>query len=1323
MKMKNLLKTTFGIIVAMTAMLGVATTNVEARGEYDYKVGDEVMLGYTEYKGYDKLYCMQHGQKLRSKRTKYKVISQVSIDGTKSTDHTGKTIDNKSNAVFAYILNQSNGTGKKSDGYVANAIWTYGYTWMQNVGQHHAGLDLSFVRNKPGKYVDLSSAERYANEISAGQSAKDNTDKSRIKVSSYNKDGKQYMRVGPFNWTFSGTLSDISIYDQNGNSISEKLYSNFNGTTENWFNASGVKSGSDFYISIPASANVTKITKVTGRSLVNTKKVDVWFFKSETSGFQNLILIRPGTSQQNIDLSFDYDISILGNLKVIKVNKDNTTVKLQGVGFYLQNKETGKYVGKSADGKITYVDSKEQATEFITDKNGEFTVENLIVGTYVAYETKNPNYGYEIIKDGVEKTLTVDKTTELQIPNKQIYIKLSGYVWVDKISGKQSLRNDLYKDTSDSNYDDSKDILLDGIKVRLKDTSGNTIKEAVTANGGSYQFTDVLIENLDKYYVEFEYDGLTYTNVVSNIGKDNGSKAIENEKDRIAFNESFAKIEGKTEDTGIAKNDNDVVTRELKYNIDKNAHTSTLINNGQYTITANTTDARYFIKDHFIAGQEEIKYINLGLYEREQPDLALVKDLDNVNVAINGYNHIYKYASRFKNSENGENVDGFNVGVKFASKYVETSYSRAIYEADYNYINEKDKSKELQVYVTYRIAVKNASSNLDAIVNSVAEYYDKKFTLVSAGTECNNGKISGNVEFEDAIDTVKTNSGEYTKAIIKPGMKIAKQQTGSIYVQFKLDREAVLNILNSKDKENLDNVAEINSYSIKDQNGKTYAGIDRNSNPGNATPGDRQTYQDDTDSSPLLRLEVANARNITGTVFLDETRKELIVGETRLGNGTFDEDKGEKGIEGVEVTLKEVSENGQGREYKTKTDSNGNYTISGFIPGKYVITFTWGDKIYTVQNYKGTIYDQKRLNDGLEWYKKDVETRKNDAIDNYETREAIDDEIKTQKYDTKTTIDKMDSTTPQMEMGVEYDSTKTDALGDEFVYVIKNVDFGIVERARQDIAMNKSVAEFKATLANGQIIADVKIDENGKLEGTTNNITYMKPGENVLPKNGSIKLELDNELIQGTTIEVTYRITAKNNSEKDYLNENYYKYGIIPKDNNDIITITPSAVIDYLDKDWAYDESKNSGWIVKNKEDLKDLVAEQVYTVGENSENTINEKTILYTENLKKALNPEDTNSIDLKVSKILSNSGDIELDNETEIVKTEKPGGPKTPSTPGNYIPGTGKTETDDSTGETVIVTPNTGKNLNVILPIGIGIMALVVLGAGVVIIKKKAL
>ena len=119
------------------------------------------------------------------------------------------------------------------------------------------------------------------------------------------------------------------------------------------------------------------------------------------------------------------------------------------------------------------------------------------------------------------------------------------------------------------------------------------------------------------------------------------------------------------------------------YNIDKNKHTSTLNNTGLYPIKANTNETGYVIKDHFTPGQEEIKYINLGLYEREQPDIALVKDLYNVNVAINGYNHIYEYANRFNNQ--GEYGDGFNVGVKFGNKYGNMSYTRAIYEADKEY--------------------------------------------------------------------------------------------------------------------------------------------------------------------------------------------------------------------------------------------------------------------------------------------------------------------------------------------------------------------------------------------------------------------------------------------------------------------------------------------------------------------------------------------------------------------------------------------------------------------------------------------------------------
>lgn len=1296
--MKNILKTTISMLIAMVAVLGMTTISQA------YSVGQNINIGYNDYINNQNMYCLEHNQKLRAKKQPYTIVSNVKIVGTKSTDQTGKTIDNRANAVFAYILNQNNGS-VKTKGYVANAIWSYGYTWMQTVGVHHAGLYSGFASNKKGGNVDLTPAYNYANSITAGQNAKDNTNKNNVKVVAYNKDGKQYMRVGPFNWTFSGTLTDISIYDQNGNSISEKLYSSFNGTTENWFNASGVKSGSDFYISIPANGNVTKITKVTGKARTEVKTVNMWFLKAKRSAYQNLMIIEPGSGNQDIDLSFDYSISILGNLKVIKVNKDNTTVKLQGVGFYLQNKETGKYVKKASDGTISYVDSRDQATEFVTDKNGEFTVEKLIVGTYVAYETKNPNYGYEIIKNGVEQTIVVDKTTELQIPNKQIYVKLSGYVWVDKISGKQSLRNNLYKD----NDYDSSDILLDGITVRLKDKSGNTIKEAVTAQGGSYQFVDVLVDNLDNYHIEFEYDGLTYTNVIPHIDKDNGSKSAENANVRDEFNKNFSAVEGKTENTGITKDQNGNEKYELNYNIDKNAHTATLINNGQYKITANTNEAGYSIRAHFTYGQEEIKYINLGLYEREQPDIALVKDLQNVNVTVNGYNHIYEYDQRNKNQ--GEyGGDGFNVGVKFGNKYNATKYTRAIYKADYEYVNANDTSKELQVYVTYKISMKNTSSNLKVVVNSIAEHYDSRYVLVGAGTGLDEkGQITGNLETSDP-----QNNGQYTKTIVNTGTSIENQQAESIYVQFKLDREAVLNILN--DKANLDNVAEINSYSVYDENGKIYAGIDKNSNPGNVTPEDKTTYQDDTDSSPALKLEVAdNAREMSGKVFLDSTSNELNIGKIRQGNGKYDD--GEKGISGVKVTLKENT--GSGKIYETTTVENGDYTISGFIPGDYTVTYTWGDKTYTVQNYKGTIYDSSRDQNDKEWYKKDVDNRLTDAIDNYDTRLEIDEELKTQVYNTTTTKETMDSTTPTMGIGVEYDTTTTASAGDKYLYKIINVDFGIVERARQDIALNKSVTKFKVTLANGQVIADAEI-KDGKLSGDTRNVTYMRPGDNVIPKNGSVKLELDNELIQGAVIEVEYEIKATNNSELDYLSEKYYKYGTIEGEK---VTISPSAVIDYLDKDWAFDPQQNEGWTVKTIEEIKNNVAEQVWNVTNNEENTIEDKTILYTEKLKGQLAPEESKAISLKVSKMIANTDEISLDNEAEIVKTEKTGGSKTTSTPGNYIPGTGKTEADDSTAETVIVTPSTGANLNVILPIGIGIIALVVLGAGVVIIKKKAL
>ena len=1311
-KMKKMLVTLIMIIIAV-----IGYTNISKAASYT--VGQDVTITFSDYLEDSNLFCVEHHQSMRGTLT-YKVISQVDIRGNTSTDHTGKSIESWYNAKLAHILSADNGAYKQS-GPVQNAIWNYMHTWMKNVGQYHAGLYDGFASNVSGSnsYLDSQSSD-YANEV-ANLGISDNTKKENLSVKS---DGN-YIKVGPFNWYFSGTLSEIGVKNQNGDLVSGLKFTTYNGTTESEIGIGDIKSGKDFYIAIPISSGINKITTITAKGSVSVKGVTIWFLESQSGyNYQNMIYREPYDTPYEYETPFEYDIDLLGNLKVIKVNKDNHEIKLQGVGFKIQNKDTGKYVHKAADGTITYVEEN-QATEFVTDENGEIFIENLVVGTYVAYETKNPNYGYEIISEGVEGTVVIDKTEEFVIENTQVYVKLSGYVWLDKQYAKQSERNDLYRD----NDYDSEDILMEDVVVRLidrrtgevvKDDDGNEFraktKEIQLGDGilRYYQFVNVRIEDLQNYYMEFEYDGLTYTNVVPHIDVDNGSKAAENPETRSEFNKDFSTIEGTSETTGITLDENRNRVHELTYLKDREQHTSTLVNEGlpvgQYPITANTDETGYSIKDQFEYGMEEIPYINLGLYEREQPDLALIKDMKNVRLAINGYQHIYEYDQRFQNQ--GEYGDGFNVGVKFGSEYASQTYTRAIYKADYEYINEQDKSKELKVYITYKIAVRNESTSLTSQVNNLVDYFDSRYTMTAVGTGINQeGMITGNIDYAQ-----EGYNDAYSKAIIYTNSKIEAQTQTEIYVQFELSREAVINILN--DGENLDNVVEINSYSTFDENGNAYAGVDVDSNPGNAVPGDRATYEDDTDSSPSLKLEVADAREIAGKVFLDSTSGELLTGQIRQGSGAYED--GETGIQGVTVTLKENT--GSGKVYTATTDENGDFYISDFIPGDYTITYTWGDTTYTVQNYKGTVYGKDRYDTNMankEWYKTDIDTRWTDAVDDYQTRLDIDNELKQITNSTQTTIDKMDSTTPTMGIGVEYETTYTASAGDRYVYRIENIDFGIVERARQDLTLNKRVKTMKVTLANGTVLTNFEVKEDGTLEGQTSSITYIPPSENSSPQNGLIRLEMDSELIEGARLEISYEIRTDNNSELDYLSENYYKYGII---EGSVVTITPSAIVDYLDNDWSFSTTDNPDWEVIQSDDSRLDLAEVVYN-DENS--TINEKTILYTESLSRYnLEPTQNATVMLNVSKLLSASEDIELNNETEIVKVDKTGGSDLTSTPGNYIPSTGPSvEPDDDMAETVIITPNTGENLNYIIPIVIGIAACVIIGTGIVFIKKKVL
>lgn len=1411
-------------------------------------------FSYTDLCLNETLLCAQHHQSMFGDN--YKLIGTIDINGDVSTGN-GKTVENSwDNAYMAAILSNKRGQGNLNGGDVEwlpvqNAIWSFLPTWINKVGKNH-GIPTSFASGGANYTPNeiLEPAKEYADNYK-NITFNDKTDKNKLSAKSYKENNEIYLRVGPFKYEFSGNLSDMKVATNKSENVGitkiEKRVSAEN--YQKYSNIEEVKSGDEIYLSIKAPADGSEVIKsVTVTNKTKKKHVIVKFWQSESYSQQNLLQYEYDEDEREIPFKFDYNMKIFGHLKVIKVDEKNQEVKLPNVTFYIKNKELDCYVKQAAGGKILYVrnkdeaklfktdengeininnlipgtyvayeennpnygyiiskegkeknvvidktaelkilntravgklkvikvdannyikklpgvgfyirnedtkkyvkiegnskevkyvDSEKEATEFITNPNGEIEVNNLIIGTYKAYETKNPNKGYEIIKDGFEKKVEIDKTAELIVENKQKYIKLSGYVFKDIQSQKQSIRNDLYK-ADENDYEDK---FIKGVEVRLKYIDKEIAKTRTTAEG-KYVFENVEISKLADYSIEFDYYGLIYENVELHLDKYNGSKATEGDL-RTEFNNKFTEI---TKDTII----DDI---ELTYN--KGGHKSTLNNANMFTITSTTKNAKLNLEQVYQNQNEkdEIKNINLGLYEREQPDLAVVKDIENVKLAVNGYEHTYKYASRYKNAS--EYIDGFNVGVKFGEEYGEQSYSRPVYKADYDYINSEDKNKELKAYITYKIAIGNKATSLTSKVNSLVDYYDSRYQLVAAGTEIN--EEDGTITGTKISHTDSSYNDKYIKAVLNTDLTIDHNETKYIYVQFSMNRETIFNIIQGK--ELLDNVVEINSYTTYKTNGngqlQLYAGVDKNSRPGNAIPGDKETYEDDTDKAPALLLEWAEARKITGTVFEDSVKGEIKAREERLGNGMYDEE--EKTIQGVEVKL--VKEDGS-VEKSTVTDENGNFELEGFIPGRYTLVYTWGDETsYPVTDYKGTIYvDKKRFDDSNKnrsWYAENVDTRYSDAIDNYETRGKIDsgEEITT-----------MDSRTPVMEFGIEwYDTLNIVSDVDQLQFLVKNIDFGIVERPRQKLDISKEVTAMKTTVGDNIVLVDVVKDDKGeyapKVDGSKMNFTAPRPEDPT--QKTTIKEEIDDDILNNTTVQIEYTIKVTNNSELDYNTEDYYIYGVHGKnDEANEVVLTPTGVYDYLDKKMALDPDNKGNWEVVSSDEylnktndvtepiideyminsvstynnpdgskieIRDFISyvKEYYEVIEEWEHSVfkefrknmaMDRTILRNSNLEESLQAGKSNEAKLYTStKLAATADNINFNNSVEITKVENN------TTKGRKI--TPRTSKLFEPGEEVIITPPQGKDHDYVLPIALGISLLAILGAGVILIKKKVL
>lgn len=1117
-----------------------------------------------------------------------------------------------------------------------------------------------------------------------------------------------------------------------------------------------------------------------------------------------------------------------GDLWVTK--KDTDTNQTQLGGNVLQNIQFKIYVMKNGqkyylNGNANSSDTthynysdfnvieqyKDGAKTFITNSNAQFAIQNLPVYEgvkpieyYIEEYALPANLAeyYEVKKEPDKVTLLNGNTVYKDVLNKQIYLQISGYVWEDIADkNKNTTRNDLYENT---------DKLANGVTVRLRHINGTVLDTKVTDKNGAYRFKKVRISELSNYYIEFEYNGLRYECVAKNLNAANGSKAVENGQNRVNFNNSYASITGGNEKgnttVGYSRNANGTVTNNLTYK--NGTYSSSLVQNTQYAtssangyvssqngsagvvMTSDTRTAAYSL-NMWSPGVIELPNINLGLYEREQPDMAIATDLNNIDLKINGYSHNYMYNQRIKSS----GIDIFSETQKWnkteqqkkdeEGKYPR-SYTRAIYN---NYVyssgitgdGKLEDSNKLEVYLTYKIVVKNESSSLYMSANEIANYYDKTLDYVSSYYEDNKGN---KVDITWTSGKDKNGYGQLRTT----GLKDVKIEHGkSVIIYLKMKKNTVLQWADKNEiSESANNVTEITSYSSYTKNGNNYlyySGIDKDSAPDNIKLGTINTYEDDTDSAPVITIKFDEPRTISGYVFEDYTDSELNTNAERKGDGKYDASK-DGYVGNVKVELIKISDNkaeedkvayiypkavsssnlnAEKAEYTTTDDGKGYYEFIGVIPGKYYIKYTYGDGsvIYkktgekvdvTTQDYKSTLITSETIKKAYgdtkfdvssnpRWYQSSNIKGYSSAVDDYATRKSINQALSTITYGVKSQYERaggefdnykiMTARTPDMNVAIENEDGESTEKDQKRTRLYDNINFGIVERPRKSIEVTKEINYIKLTLANGQVLVegDPRKDE----------IRYL-----IYPQGGSLKIEVDSEIIEGATLEVTYGINILNKSEIDYDTESYYKYGY--KDGKPV-TMTINSVIDYMDEDLttAYTYDGDGEWKLINPKDLykesdgietkESLISKSVYNDIKTNHNVI-------VNNCNLELGTDESNnskSISIKASKLLSNSKEMSYSNYAEVItasnsvgrfygqKDEGSSNKWKNTTPGNFNPSEpSDSEEDNNRGNRskLNIIPPTGDNMDKYVVYGItGISCLILLAVGIILIKKKFL
>ena len=198
-------------------------------------------------------------------------------------------------------------------------------------------------------------------------------------------------------------------------------------------------------------------------------------------------------------------------------------------------------------------------------------------------------------------------------------------------------------------------------------------------------------------------------------------------------------------------------------------------------------------------------------------------------------------------------------------------------------------------------------------------------------------------------------------------------------------------------------------------------------------------------------------------------------------------------------------------------------------------------------------------------------------------------------------------------------------------YVLENLDFGLVERPKAQLKVTKQVTNVKMTLANNSVLFDAVekatnvlwMDHTAHGQDTKNVYSTDKNYKNYLMLNpivrskaaskGKVQLTMDQELMHGATLQITYAITVANVGEVDYKEDQFYYTGKVG-DTSTIVKTNPRKLIDYVGTqvhEWDKNDDKtatrnnlqfsselNPEWQVIDKDNVLGSLVNKKYESG-----------------------------------------------------------------------------------------------------------------------------